>query len=126
MQIPSRFDFPDLVVHMCRQELVKRSVHYKMLLQELPHSLLLGHIPPALTMLLIPGCEGGSHPSPPNGEETGRAKLKSIPCIPNLLSRVTTINVIWREKTDILGDYSLKINHSLPFVIHSGLEATNE
>lgn len=65
MQIPSRLGFPDLVVPMCRQEMVKRSVHYKMLLQALPHSLLLGHIPPALSTLLIPGCKVGSHSSPP-------------------------------------------------------------
>lgn len=84
-----------------------------------------GTHPPALSMLLMPG-EGGSHPSPPNGEGTGRAKLTSIPCIQNLLLRVTSTKVIWRDRRDFLADYSLKINCSLPFVIHSGFEAACE
>lgn len=131
MRIPFSFGFPDLVVHTCRQELVKRPVHYKMLLQALPHSLLLGHIPLAPSILLIPGCEGRSCPSPPNGEEVGRAgqgraKITSIPCIQNLFLRATATKMIWRENKDFLADCSLKTNCTLPFVIHSGFKAACE
>lgn len=131
MRIPFSFGFPDLVVHTCGQELVKRPVHYKMLLQTLPHSLLLGHIPLAPSILLIPECEGRSCPSPPNGEEMGRAgqgraKITSIPCIQNLLLRATATKMIWRENKDFFADCSLKTNCTLPFVIHSGFKAACE
>lgn len=59
-------------------------------------------------------------------EKRHRAKLLSILCMQNLLLRVTTTKVIWREKWDFLADYSLKINCSVPFVIHSGFEAASE
>lgn len=95
------------------------------------HSLLLGHIPLAPSILLIPGCEGRSCPSPPNGEEMGRAgqgraKITSIPCIQNLLLRATATKMIWRENKDFLADCSLKTNCTLPFVIHSGFKAACE
>lgn len=62
MQIPSRFGFPDLVVPMCRQEMVKRSVHYKMLLQALPHSLLLRPFPQPWAHCSSQGVRGEATP----------------------------------------------------------------
>lgn len=125
MQIPFSFVFPDLVAHMCRQELVKRSVHYKTLLQAVPHSLLLGHIPPALSMLLIPGVRVGATPY------HLREKRWAGPSSPafhasKIFFKSDHHKVNWREKIDFLADYSTKISHSFPFVIHFGFEAACE